>query len=371
MTVTTDMAGETHAAAAYAAYRERRYFGSLDGLRCFCICLVLWHHRMPLYPEADLPMILLRGFTGVDFFFVLSGFLITTLLLREEDRDGRFSIAGFYKRRFLRIIPIYFLVVTLCGLLWIGVKGQDQWWTYLPYYYLFLANFLEGDIPLLAPTWSLSVEEQFYLVWPALLLLLPALRWRLPLLLILIPLIYIVAQGLLPKMLVAETEIANIALPDPAFGAILLGALLALVLHHPKGFAMAWALLGHRLTPMVLVLSLLVAWQALPAILLGWPSFIMHGLMALILASIAMREDHVLAPLLRWPPIARIGVISYGLYLWHLFGLHIGNEVASVMDMTGPAAALVANTVFLIASVIIAEISFRYYESYFLRLRYC
>lgn len=358
------------ASAAYEAYREKRFFGSLDGLRCLCIFLVLWHHRPVLFPEGtELPMILTRGFTGVDFFFVLSGYLITTLLLREEERDGRFSISGFYKRRLLRIVPLYFLVVTLCALWWIGARGQGEWWAYLPYYYLFLANFLENDIPLLAPTWSLSVEEQYYMIWPALMLLIPALTWRVPLVIAATLLIYAAAGGLLPTAEIFKTSEATIKLPDPAYGAILLGALMALILHHPRGFAVIWQGLGHRATPLVLFVALVVAWQVLPGMLLGWPSLVMHLLMAGILASIVMREDHMLAPVLQFRPFARVGEISYGLYLWHLIGLHIGNEVAGALGFVGTTAGWVALPIYLAASIVIAELSFRWFESYFLRLK--
>ena len=359
------------AAEAYKDYMQRKYFGSLDGLRCFCIALVLWHHRERILPESiELPMIFSRGFTGVDFFFVLSGFLITTLLLREEAQEGRFSLGGFYKRRILRIIPVYFLVVTLAAVWWIGIRGQEKWWAYLPYYYVFLANFLEVDIPLLAPTWSLSVEEQFYMVWPLLMLALPVLRWRVPLLLVLIALIYASAQGLLPRITVYRDANVFIALPDAAYGALLLGALMAITLNHPKGFAALWGLLGRRQAPLVLFVALCIAWQVLPGVLRGWPSLVMHTLMVAILASITMREDHVLAPLLSLRPIARIGVISYGLYLWHLFGLHIGNEAAAAFGLSGLVANWVSMPIYLVASVALAELSFRYFESYFLKLRH-
>lgn len=355
---------------AYRRYREKTVFGSLDGLRCLCIALVLWHHRPMLFAEgADLPRLLTRGFTGVDFFFVLSGFLITTLLLREEEREGRISLAGFYRRRFFRIIPLYFLVVSLTAFLWIGVKGQGVWWPYLPYYYGFLANFLEGDIPLLAPTWSLSVEEQYYLIWPALLLVIPLLRWRAGLVSGLIVVIYATAEGLLPRLPVAETALARIVLPDPAYGAILIGSLAALVLHRPKGFAALWRLLGHRAAPLVLLLALIVAWQVLPEDLRGWPGLVMHLLMAAVLAGLVLREDHVLAPALRWRPVARMGEISYGLYLWHLFGLHVGVEGAKLAGFQGLAAGWVALPIYLAAAVLIAEASFRWFESHFLRLK--
>ena len=359
------------AETAFKNYQKCRYFGSLDGLRCFCIALVLWHHREQIVPDGvELPMILSRGFTGVDFFFVLSGFLITTLLLREEARNGRFSLAGFYRRRILRIVPVYFLVVATAAVWWIGARGQEQWWALLPYYFAFLANFLEGDIPLLAPTWSLSVEEQFYMVWPLLMLLLPVSRLRIPLLLALSPLIYLTAQGLLPQAEIYRNEVLHVRLPDAAYGALLLGALMAITLHHQRGFSTLWVLLGRREAPLVLFLALCLAWQLLPGSLLGWPSLVMHALMAAILASITMREDHILAPLLRCKPIARIGVISYGLYLWHLFGLHIGNEVSAALGFQGIAANWVAMPIYILASVTIAELSFRYFESYFLNMRH-
>ena len=372
MTMSTPIPTMTPSAeTAYKDYLNRGYFGSLDGLRCFCIVLVLWHHREQLVPDGvELPMILHRGFTGVDFFFVLSGFLITTLLVREEARDGRFSLTGFYKRRALRIIPVYFLVVTLAAVWWIGVRGQDQWWAYLPYYYAFLANFLESDIPLLAPTWSLSVEEQFYMLWPLLMLLLPVFRWRWPLLVVLIALIYATAQGLLPRAEVYQSAELYVRLPDAAYGALLLGALMAITLNHPKGFAVLWGLLGRREMPLVLLVLLCLAWQFLPGTLLGWPSLVMHTLMVGILAAITMREDHILAPLLRWKPIARIGVISYGLYLWHLFGLHVSNEVTDALGFEGITGNRIGLPIYLIASVVIAELSFRYFESFFLKLRY-
>ena len=111
---------------AFQAYQDVRYFGSLDGLRCLCILMVLWHHSPA--NEPYLPTLFSRGFTGVNFFFVLSGYLITTLLLREEARKGRFSLTGFYRRRALRILPVYFLAVTVSAVFWIGIRGQDHLW---------------------------------------------------------------------------------------------------------------------------------------------------------------------------------------------------------------------------------------------------
>src|SRR4051812_43977390 len=92
---------------AHQTFLGTRSFGSLDGVRGLCILAVLWHHSGP---ASGIPLSQ-RGFLGVDMFFVLSGFLIVTLLLRERDRTGRISLRKFYARRTLRIFPIYYLLI--------------------------------------------------------------------------------------------------------------------------------------------------------------------------------------------------------------------------------------------------------------------
>jgi peptidoglycan/LPS O-acetylase OafA/YrhL len=154
-----------------------------------------------------------------------------------------------------------------------------------------------------------------------------------------------------------------------SYAAILIGSLTAIALHHPRSFVWIWLVLGRRAMPLVLFGGLVAAWQFLPDVLTGWPNLIMHSLMAAILAALVIREDHLLAPLFQWRPVARMGVISYGIYLWHLIGLDVGNRVATGAGLNGIVAAWVATPVYLVASVIIAEISFRWFESYFLKLK--
>src|SRR5215210_4095717 len=119
----------------YDTYRSTRFFASLDGVRCLSILAVIWHHcGWNKAPEGW--AVLSTGYLGVDLFFVISGFLITTLLLRERQDTGRISLRDFYIRRTLRIFPLYYTVIGL----------------------YVLTVFVFGC--------SLATEEQFYLLWP-------------------------------------------------------------------------------------------------------------------------------------------------------------------------------------------------------------
>jgi len=94
---------------AHARYLETSHFASLDGLRFLSIVPVVWHHSTPRPLEG----ILGRGPLGVDLFFAISGFLITTLMIREQSRTGRLAVGRFYARPSLRIFPLYYVVLSL------------------------------------------------------------------------------------------------------------------------------------------------------------------------------------------------------------------------------------------------------------------
>jgi peptidoglycan/LPS O-acetylase OafA/YrhL len=352
----------------YQKYRKNLHFGSLNGLRFFCIFAVLWHHA-PVWPHmSEAPTLLRRGFLGVDFFFVLSGFLITTLLLREEDSNGHFSLKGFYWRRFLRIVPVYFLVVTALAIYYIGIKGRIEFLDLLPFYYLFFSNFLVGDIPMLAPTWSLSVEEQYYLVWPLLLLLTPR-RFILHVLVGLIALNVVAVTGGLRFIGIRPIEIDPLVIKmfTATYAPILIGSGLAILLHSKAGFEALCRVLGFRSAAPVTFLLLLVLVNFLPSDVTGWPNLVLHLTMASCLTSIVIREDHLLRRVFTFRPIVRVGEISYGIYLYHLIGLHITTVVLTKIGWQGGWYTFV---VYSLVAIGMAELSFRYYETPFLNLRH-
>jgi peptidoglycan/LPS O-acetylase OafA/YrhL len=112
------------------------------------------------------------GASGVDLFFTLSAFLITVLLLRERRQTGGISLRLFYIRRILRIWPLYFFVLAVSVVLAHTIPGQSLPWYYAVPYLLFVGNWINVAfghlLSVCAPLWTVSIEEQFYLVWPVL-----------------------------------------------------------------------------------------------------------------------------------------------------------------------------------------------------------
>jgi peptidoglycan/LPS O-acetylase OafA/YrhL len=164
---------------SHEEYLSVRYFSSLDGLRAISILLVIWHHAVG--GEG----ILGRGHHGVGLFFAISGFLITTLLVREHSEHGSINIRAFYLRRALRIFPLYYAVLAIYTLGWfLGTRGTpigDGFLENLPAFATYTTNWFvqlePGEPVAFYHAWSLATEEQFYLLWPPVLIaLLPYAR---------------------------------------------------------------------------------------------------------------------------------------------------------------------------------------------------
>lgn len=356
-------------ATGHAAYRARGHFRCLDGLRFLCIAMVLWHHAQPVQsPDWQL---LDRGFLGVDFFFVLSGFLITTLLLRERARTGTFSLRNFYIRRALRILPVYGFVVTALCVYYIGIKGETQYLQAVPFYYLFLSNFLTEHVPTLSITWSLSVEEQYYLLWPLLLMLLPSRVW-VPLTLALVALN--VGLAMMPP---ADPPLAAGALvfrlPNSTYAPIILGSLAAILLHRRGSYDRLRPLCAHRATPLAALALIALIAQLGPFDMRGLQNLAIHLLMTLTLMALVVRERGALQAVLVCQPLVRIGQVSYGIYLYHLIALDLTARIGIRLGIPGLLGEGPALWLLLVAysllSWAMAEVSFRTLEAWFRRFR--
>src|SRR3981189_577898 len=204
-----------------------RYRPDIDGLRAIAVMLVVNFHA---FPEA-MP----GGFIGVDIFFVISGFLITGIIVRELDQQ-RFSLLGFYARRIRRIFPA--LIVVLCATLVLG------WLWMLPAAYaqlgsdVFASAAFFANIALLLQSgyfdaesakkpllhlWSLGIEEQFYLFWPLILMLAARMRRRI----VVVASILGVASFVLNVALIGSNPVAAFYLPITRAFELLVGAVLA------------------------------------------------------------------------------------------------------------------------------------------------
>lgn len=347
---------ELAATLSHATYLSTKVFGSLDGLRALSILAVVWHHTQEgvhAWPIAY------RGFLGVDLFFVISGFLIVTLLLRERRRTATISLRKFYVRRFLRIFPPYYgllALVTIVALLKPGEQSnlirRD-----LPYAFFYIAN-LVPMVSILNPTWSLAAEEQFYVVIPTLLKF--AGRAFPALIAIAYVLFSLPPFGFFP----------SINLPtffrETTFGPILLGVMLAWVLDRASGYRWISQLLGHFFTPAVALAATLLLCNQSGDDISGFFRIGIHLCLVILVAACVIRERHVLAPVLRWWPIGRIGAVSYGIYLYHLLARH---AVKSGMAFLGIRSQALFFLLTAIAAWAIAELSYRLYESRFLALK--
>ncbi|WP_158238358.1 MULTISPECIES: acyltransferase family protein [Luteimonas] len=339
------------------------YRPEIDGLRALAVLSVVLFHL----DERLLP----GGFVGVDIFFVISGFLITAIL-RREMLAGRFSFGTFYRRRILRIAPAY-VAVTLatlvagCALLLpadIAELAKSALWSALSlpnvYFWLFLDTSYfapaSNQIPLLH-LWSLGVEEQFYMLWPALLLLL--VRWTTPRITMAITILIVIGSFVLAqRMLPTDGAFSYYMLPSRA-GELLLGALLALApraevaASHPRGLRRAaaselLAVAGYAL--IAYSLFALDGESPFPGANAIYPCL---GAALLILAG-GMGASVTMAPL-RWKPVVWIGLISYSLYLWHWPILAFTRYFLTSIDFQ-------TGMICLLAMLVVSTLSYRFIE---------
>lgn len=360
---------------------------SLDGLRAIAVLLVVLSHGSAklLAPKTGLTG---AGGIGVGIFFVLSGYLITSLLLREHSNRGRISLRDFYVRRALRIWPLYYAVLLLYmvvlvhinsrpwGSLWVSTHTLQYagyghvWWSYLVFAQNYISDIKHVGLGL-GVYWSLAIEEQYYLAWPLILIALTRVGWRWA-----VP-AFLVGATALSFVLRALTIEGHLWAPSNVewmthtniFG-LAVGSLLAwsrfdrLQRGAPArsgggfGVILAWVVVA------ALVLS------AIPAQHAGWVFKLPHAgyYQPLVLSiAVAVIIDYVSggesrwSPL-RWWPMVYVGRVSYGIYLLHPLVLAVA---VHAFGRKGWAEM----GVFLLASIGVAAASYELFEKRILRLK--
>lgn len=330
----------------------------LDALRGLAAIGIVAMHMA--YPSVAYDRLLYTGVISLDLFFVLSGFLITTIILQNVERPGFLRV--FYFRRGLRIWPIYYLMVAL-GTLLVLVRPSmghlselPKYLTYTQHITLYWSNETRHMTYFLSPTWSLAIEEQFYILWPLLLLALARRpRW----------------------MLLAA--MAGIAVLSPAMR--LSGFRQGILIARADGFALggllAYVLLWARGEPsrtrrveaaLVALAVGMLAVQVVGKWMLGMKAFgEMHGptfpvditlnsllFCGVVGVAVLHQGARWLAPL-RVPVLCFVGTISYGIYLYHLLALYLVSVVVTKLGLDLPLWVGVAWSILTISLMSVAS----------------
>jgi peptidoglycan/LPS O-acetylase OafA/YrhL len=330
------------------------YVPALDGLRAIAVLLVVGFHRF-----GDL---LPGGYIGVDIFFVLSGLLITRILVSELDSSGRVSLRGFYRRRALRLLPALLVlcaVMAVVVLAFAQLDDRDPTWLGIVGALTYSSSVLAAGghrLGAFLPTWSLSVEEFFYVLWP--LALVGLARWsrrRLP----------VVVAGL-AVLAAAYTVFARVVLgfDDLRMAYAADTRAVQLMAGGAIGLLLPWVRARLTTRATMLIAICLVAFVMKPAALL--PEFYFNGgsiivavLAAVLVGYLAGSTTGPFVRALSWAPLVWIGKRSYGIYLWNL-------PVVALVRLTswsGPWQFVVK----AVLSIAIPALSYAFVELYFLR----
>jgi peptidoglycan/LPS O-acetylase OafA/YrhL len=365
---------------------DRPHWPALDGLRGTAVLAVLVCHYSALLPQTPPVAALQLGWAGVDLFFVISGFLITGILFDAKGTPNYFR--SFYGRRVLRIFPLYygFLAVTLvCMIAARRATGshaaleqlraaQPSLWTYTANYWIPLQKTWSPWAEIIIPLWSLSVEEQFYLVWPLVV-------WRFShRALIRIACGVIVGALLLRLVLTAAGAhwFALYTMTPTRADALATGALLALVIRLPDGYRVARRLANYAGPSAGLLLLALSG--GFDPIHHPWLRVFLYGTLAVLFAALLFWSIDA-ASLRRVPmrfyshPVLRtVGGYSYGIYVFHLPLMYLVTAAAARLrwyDPTHPTwpAGLALVALNAASTAGLAFVSFHFYEKPFLRLK--
>lgn len=369
--------------AKISGMAQKRFFPNLNGIRFIAAFMVLFHHveqakhAMGIGNVYDRVIVQHMGRLGVGLFFVLSGFLITYLLLQERQNHGDISAKRFYLRRAFRIWPVYFVVVLSSYFLFphipllefpgAGEKVTNYFWERLSFLVLILPNFafILYDLPYwCAQAWSIGVEEQFYYLWPWMIKY-PRRRWGILLLFIAITALVLgVGLWLLddPEQVKIEKALAfagQFRLQVMAFGGML-----------------AWLAFRekHKILRILFRKDVQYAVYALTLVFFisgvhftGFMEF--YGvLFGFFVVNLACNPNSVIHLEHKW--IDYLGKISYGIYLYHVVAIVLTiNILKHVMDESGSAYHFVLYTITILLTILICVVSYEWMEKPLLRFK--
>lgn len=334
-----------------------------DGLRALSILLVLfthlgWYDALPDNYFFNALEQSITGMVGVTMFFTISGFLITTLLLREKAKNGTINYKHFIVRRFLRLLPVLVLFYFTMCILILTHQLNISWVAFFIsvfYGYNFVPNRLYFSE--LGHTWSLAVEEQFYILWPWVvlffkkngLLLVALFMLALAILaLIVLPTYRITFNG--KSYFIGESFHAN-RFFLPAIAPIMIGSIAA-ALHffYPEKLI---AFCSSMVNKLLIVITMLAAFWLPDS--LQTALFLIHALcFAWVLGYIHSKQQSLITTILEWRPLAFTGKISYGIYVWQ--GLFLGTGPGGKLWIQQPIQNLLLTWLVAIACYYLVEV---------------
>jgi peptidoglycan/LPS O-acetylase OafA/YrhL len=306
-------------AADLSALLRERHLPALDGLRAVAVFVVISNHFFGPAIPGDL---------GVSAFFVLSGFLITWLLLKEYGTAGTLSVRNFYSRRVLRIFPAYYCFITVSFIIdyfrghpWDRALGLSSVLYVVNYY-----NATHGHpATSIAHAWSLAIEEQFYVLWPLVLIALARRRTTnaLTILAVLIAAVASWRSFLYLDRHVGAAYVYNAF--DTRFDVLAVGCLLAFCAAQSWFLPLARAMSRSAALPLVTVVLLLISRLGISAAYHYSIGFTVDALLVMVLlVQLLLLHRHPMWSWLQHPIVRYLGIISYPLYLWHPWGLGLG-----------------------------------------------
>ena len=286
----------------YEDYLATNHRPAFDGLRGLGFLLVVTAH----VPTVRL-FGYLQGWAAVWIFLVMSGYLVTMLMLREEKRAGHIAFGAFLVRRFFRIVPAYWMAILIywlaCYTLPPLQEAYPPFMARLPAYLAFMPEYADTDgFSIFTHAWTVGVELKFYLLFPPLLfLMLKNAKWRFA-----------------AVAIAAALFTAHGAFLAEAYCAVLFGAMLALWLERPQGYALIAKLTRvPALVPPALIVGLL-------ALLYFGEQFTALAAVTTYLLAYTIVQEAAVSRMLTWRPLAYLGQRSYGAYLLHFLALRIG-----------------------------------------------
>jgi peptidoglycan/LPS O-acetylase OafA/YrhL len=366
----------------FAISKPEVFFPNLDGLRFFCFLSVFlfhsFHTEFDHIKESSIyffakSFLFKNGNLGVNFFFVLSGFLITYLLLKEKGFYGKISVINFWKRRILRIWPLFFACVFFGFIIFPFLKmlmGQIPNESATVFYYVtFLNNFdlLKNGLPdasVLGVLWSVAIEEQFYFVWPLVLTILPTSSYKYFFLLIVLT--TLLFRAFFDNPMYNEYHTLS------CIGDMTVGGIGALIVDRTDAAKRIERVNRGYIFVLYAVVILVFLFRDY-FLLSHYPIRVVERiLIAIVFLMVILEQTYAKNSLFKLgnlKVISKLGTISYGLYCLHFIGILITTNTFKIFHWnTKIWQVMILETGFaLMVTIILATVSYRYFELPFLK----